>query len=102
MIKLNLYNVTDTATGVKVKVNYHESERQGTKCVKVYSKEYGNSLGRIFSSVVNNTETMTDYFETDQVILKPGDEHYDAALKNARRLAQKRRERWEAKFGKAA
>lgn len=103
MIKFNLYNIANTETGEKVKVHYYENTRHdGTPSVTIYAKGYSRNLSRILPGVINNTDTMTDYFETDKVTFTPGDKYYEAACQQARRLEEKRNAKWEAKYGKAA
>lgn len=93
MIKLNLYNVTDTATGEKVKVHYSAGERtDGRIAVTIYEKNHGRKLGRIFKGeAVNNSDSMTDYFETSRVVLFEDHPLYPAALEAAKRWERK----WE-------
>lgn len=84
-IKLNKFNVTNGTE--KARVWYHASERQGAKAVVIYAKDYGHALGRVFSEAGadyrNDTDTMTDYFDKGQVVLKEGHPLYAKALERA-------------------
>ena len=82
-VKLMKYYVTDGETKARVwynKGNYVD----GGPGVTIYAKDYGDKLTAYFPGKVrNDTETMTDYFETDRVRLRPGDDYYEAALARA-------------------
>jgi hypothetical protein len=83
MIKFNKFNVTNGTD--KARVFYSQYTRaDGQKCVVIYSKDYDRALGRIFSDeYVNNTDSMTDYFERGQVVLLAGHPLYAAAAARA-------------------
>lgn len=89
MIKFNLYNVTNTETGEKARVHYSVGNRtDGREAVTLYAKDYDRVLSNIFTNAVNNSDSMTDYFETDRVVIFKGDEHYEQALATANRRAK--------------
>ena len=69
MIKFNKHHITNGA--VKSRVHYSLDNRvDGRKCVTIYAKDYDGSLGRILSDdYVNNSDSMTDYFEKGRVVL---------------------------------
>ena len=91
MIKFNLYNITDTETKEKVKVNYDlDNHIDGIKRVTIRAKDYGDVLSRFFEGVANDTDSMTDYFCKDSVQFFEGDAHYAAARATAERLKAKR------------
>lgn len=91
MIKFNKHNVTDTATKIKCRVWYSlDNHVRGKPCVTVYAKDYGRELGKILNGVKNDSDSMTDYFETDRVRFFEGDEHYAAARLGAERFATRR------------
>ena len=55
---------------------YRYDERTGE--VTIYAKSYGRSeIPREMGPVQNDTDTMTDYFDTDSLDLHPGDAWYD-------------------------
>jgi hypothetical protein len=83
MIKFNKFNVTNGID--KARVFYSKYTRaDGQECVVLYSKDYDRALGRIFSDeYVNNTDSMTDYFERGQVVLLSGHPLYAAAAARA-------------------
>lgn len=82
-IKLMKHYVTDGETKARVwynKGNYVD----GFPGVTIYAKDYGNKLSAYFpGKVKNESEIMTDYFDTDSVRLGPGDENYEVALARA-------------------
>ena len=68
MIKFNKYNVTNDK--FKARVHYSLDNRvDERKCVTIYAKDYNGGLRSIFETVENNSDSMTDYFETDKVVL---------------------------------
>jgi hypothetical protein len=62
-IKFKKYYVTNGET--KYRVSYMIGNRiDGRECVNIYAKDLDRSLGKIFKDIyVNETETMTDYFD---------------------------------------
>jgi hypothetical protein len=78
MIKFNKYNVTNGTE--KARVHYMINNRiDGRECVTIYAKGYDDSLSFI-DGVINNTDTMTDYFEKDRVYIFKGNPLYESAL----------------------
>jgi len=69
MIKFNKFNVTNGT--VKARVWYSFDNRiDQRKCVTIYAKDYTRELGKIFASeYTNNSDSMSDYFETGKVVL---------------------------------
>lgn len=65
------------------------STRQPGPCVTIYAKGYGAELPRDLFTVKNETDSMTDYFDTDSATLTPAHPLYKyaraAALKSAMR-----------------
>ncbi len=65
------------------------STRQPGPCVTIYAKGYGAELPRDLFTVQNETDSMTDYFDTDSATLTPSHPLYKyaraAALKSAMR-----------------
>jgi len=96
-IKLMKHYVSDGET--KARVWYSMGNYvDGLPGVTIYAKDYGNKLGTYFSGKVrNDSEMMTDYFETDSVRLRPGDEHYEAALARAEAKEKENAQRRETK-----
>ena len=83
MIKFNKYNVTNGTD--KAKISYSLDNRtDGRNCVTLYAKDYDRSLGRIFSDeYINNSDSMTDYFEHGRVVLFQDHPLYAAARAQA-------------------
>ena len=78
MIKFNKFNVTDTETKAKARVHYSVDNRiDGRECVTIYAKDYMNDLGEIFNGeVIDNSDSMTDYFEKGKVVIFPDHPEY--------------------------
>lgn len=89
-IKFNLYAVTNGTH--KCRVWYSVNGRiDGRACVTVYAKDYDGNLSPIFGELVkNDSDSQTDYFEKDRVVLFSDHPLYLAALAAANRLAVKR------------
>lgn len=89
-VKFNLYNVTNGA--FKARVWYSLDNHVDRKpCVTIYAKDYTNDLHKIIADgYVNNTDSMTDYFEQGRVHLREGHPLYKAARAAAERAAAKR------------
>lgn len=103
MIKFNLYNIVNTETGDKVKVFYNNGvDIHGNDRVAIYAKDYGSQLSKIFNDVRNETDSMTDYFETDTVAFYEGDAFFQEAKAAAERYQSKQQARWAKKYGEAA
>lgn len=85
MIKFNKYNVTDTDTKAKARVWYSLDNRvDGRKCVTIYAKDYVNDLKDIFpDQVIDNSDSMTDYFEKGKVVLFEDHPLYETARAKA-------------------
>jgi hypothetical protein len=85
-VKMMKHYVQNTDTGAKARVHYSKGQvcakgSAARDCVRIYGKTILEKLTPIFESMVkNNTDTMTDYFETDSVTLFPGDVGYNKAL----------------------
>ena len=68
-LKFNRYHITDGKTKVRVSYNL-DSRIDSKKCVTIYAKDYGNQLSRFFPEIYqNDSDSMTDYFETGRVNL---------------------------------
>ena len=85
MIKFNKHNVRNTETNAKARVHYSvTTDIKNRKAVFIYAKDYGHALRNVMPEAYeNNTDTMTDYFETGTVRLYEGDNLYEAALARA-------------------
>ena len=87
-----------TNGAVKARVWYSLDNRvDGRKCVTLYAKDYSRELGQIFADeYINETDTMTDYFERGRVVLFEGHPLYFAA----RERAEANDAAWQAKWAK--
>ncbi len=79
MIKFKKFFVSNGVE--KARVHYSVDNRiDGRKCVTIYAKDYDGALGRVIADgYVNETDTMTDYFEKGRVVLFEGNPLYQAA-----------------------
>lgn len=86
MIKFNKHNVTETETKAKARVWYSLDNRvDGRACVTIYHKDYSDALYDVMGGegYVNDTDSMTDYFEKGRVTLFADHPLYTAARKRA-------------------
>lgn len=63
-------------------------------CVTIYEKDYSRELHKIFADAINDTDSMTDYFEESKVRIFPSNPLFAEACARA--------EEWAAKYRKAA
>lgn len=98
MIKFNLYNVVNKETGDKAKVSYHIGNRiDGRECVTLYEKEYSRNLSKVFAGqAINNSDSMTDYFESTKMVFFTDHPLYEQALAAAKRWEEKWEQRRKA------
>lgn len=66
--------------------------RHSDRCITIYARCY-ERLPAELGAIQNDTDTQTDYFDSDKVYLEPGDKYYTEALAayNKRRLADSKR-----------
>ena len=97
MIKFNQHNVTDTTTKTKARVTYSLDNRGNDRpCVTLYAKDYANALGKIIQDAYrNDTDSMTDYFETGRVVLFADHPLYAAAREAANHAKAAQAERYD-------
>ena len=78
-VKFNVYNVTNGA--YKARVSYSLDNHVDRKpCVCIFAKDYTSDLFKIIpQGYINNTDSMTDYFERGRVLLREGHPLYAAA-----------------------
>lgn len=82
-IKFNKYHVTDGTD--KARCHYSLDNRtDGRKCVTIYARDYGHTLGNLVpASYINDTDSITDYFDKGRVVLFEDNPLYAAARKRA-------------------
>lgn len=70
-IRFLKHKVVNDTKKTSVRVHYSLDNRfDGRKVVTVYAKEYGRQLSAVFDAgVKNDSDTMTDYFQTDRIHL---------------------------------
>ena len=66
---------------VKARVSYNLDNRiDGRKCVTIYAKDYGHTLGYLFQDdYKNDTDMQSDYFDKGRVTLFEDHPHYREA-----------------------
>lgn len=85
-IRFLKHKVVNDDTKQSARVYYSLDNRtDGRKCVTIYAKDYGQQLSKVFASneVENRTDTMTDYFDKDKVVLFEDHILYKDARKRA-------------------
>lgn len=98
MIKFNKFNVIDTVTKVKARVMYSLDNRvDERKCVTLYAKDYDNTLNVLFKChFIDETDSMTDYFEKGHVELFEDHPAYKAARERAESVEAENKARYAA------
>ena len=89
IVRFNKHNVVNTETKNKARVFYSLDNRvDGRKCVTLYAKDVLEKLGKVFENtqtkVKNDSDSMTDYFESDKVVLFEDSPFYESARKRAK------------------
>lgn len=91
MIRFNLYNITDTATGVKARVNYNYGpDTNGVDRVWIYEKDCERNLLQIFKNARNDSDMMTDYIEASKVSFYRDSPYFPKILSIVKKLQAKR------------
>jgi hypothetical protein len=89
-IKFLAFCVKNTTNGKTARVHYSldnttEFYKNGRKCVTVYHRDYGHTLGAVFEGTSaeykNDTDAMTDYFDKGLVRIYEGTELFAEARK---------------------
>lgn len=85
MLKFNKHNVRTVGTKQVSRVFYTLDGRVDNKpCVTIYAKDYDHNLAKQFPEFyLNETDSMTDYFEKGRVTLFEDSKHYEAARTRA-------------------
>jgi hypothetical protein len=80
-IKFNKYNVSTVSNKVRVYYSRNVWAKSApdmpVATININAKDYGEQLSKIFSKVRNDTDLMTDYFETDTITYYEGSAMYD-------------------------
>lgn len=99
MVKFNKFHVTNGT--IKAKIWYSLDNRaDGQKCVTLYAREYSNALYQIIpQGYVNNSHSMTDYFEKGRVTLFADHPLYAAARARAEQVEAERQAKYQARMG---
>jgi hypothetical protein len=85
MVKFNKFHVTDGTTKCRIWYSL-DNRNDGRKCVTMYQKDYGYSLGRIKGLdglYKNESDSQFDYFEKGQIVLFEDHPLYQQARKTA-------------------
>jgi len=82
-VKFQKHYIQNTETKKKCRVWYSLNNRvDGQKCVIIYAKGYCDYMEGIID-FKNDTETMTDYFEKDRVVIFEDHPLYESAREGA-------------------
>lgn len=76
------FKVTDGKNSARVSYSFDPNPNNKSP-IRIYAKDYGNQLSKIFKDVRNDTDIMTDYFDKDKLILNDGDKYYKEAREAA-------------------
>ena len=77
-------NVKVTLNGIKVDGEYMSCYFSlGDGCVHVYARKYSSRLPAELGMVKNDTDSQTDYFETDRVKVTPLSKFYAVCYRSA-------------------
>ncbi len=83
-ISYNGLRIDGTKKLLKAHITYDFNTRLRKKVITIYMKEdniqFKKTLRKIFT-VINDTDSQIDYFETDKIILEKGDKYYKDSLK---------------------
>lgn len=103
-VKFNLHNAVNTETGAKARIRYSLDNRTDQrKCVTIYGKDILEELFPVFGDdVKNDSDSMTDYFESDRVNLFEGHPLYEAARAAAVRKQAADTDRYNRKHQSAS
>ena len=102
MIKFNLHNVVNTETGAKARIRYSiDNHVSGKPCVAVYGKDVLEKLFPVFGAEVqNDSDSMTDYFESDRIRFFEDHPLYAAARAAGMKKKAADEDRWNRKNAK--
>lgn len=79
--------------------NYTEASGIPKETITVYAKDY-TSIPRVDGlQVENDTDIMTDYFETDRIRIAPDNKFYNDALEAVRKQEEHYKKRFAKRYG---
>ena len=68
--------------------------------LSIYAKDYIRFPRIDGLNIINETDIMTDYFETDRIYVEPDNPHYDEVMAAFEKQEEHFRKRFEKKYGK--
>ena len=77
-IRFLMHSVTNGVDKVKVRYSASHDDDMNLSYIIVYASSYAGELSKIFPSVINNSDIMTDYFEKDRVKIFPDSPYWTA------------------------
>jgi len=84
MVRMMKHYVQDPSTGRKCRVYYSYSSATentfGKEMITIRSKSLLDDLSKVFPNAINNSDSMTDYFEKDRVRIFPEDKLWNTAI----------------------
>lgn len=103
-VKFNLHNVVNTETKASARVRYSLDNRTDQrKCVTIYGKDVLEELNPVFGEIVmNDSDSMTDYYQSDRVNLFEDHPLYVEARAAAERKRAADEDRYNRKNQNAA
>lgn len=77
MISFHKYYVTDGKTKARVHYSDNVAAASMKRCITLYEKDYENNLPKVLEDVRNDTDIMTDYFESNRYTVVEGTPEYE-------------------------
>lgn len=82
------------------KGNYYESSGIPKDTITVYAKDYSALPQLEGVQIENDSDAMTDYFETDRMRIYPDSKYYNDALIAYNKMVEHNEKRFAKKYGK--
>lgn len=85
-ITFHKHYVTNGTDKARVRYSYYgiTSPYEPKKSITMYEKDYERNLGKVFTNVENDSDSMTDYFEENRVRVYEGEPQFDELLNKLR------------------
>lgn len=101
-VRFLMYKVVKGEKSCKVWYSYSNYEHKGVQkeYIKIYEEGYSNNLNEIFPNVVNNSDSMTDYFEKSRVTIEKDSPYWEKAFEMVEKHNEKNRKRHEKRMAK--
>jgi hypothetical protein len=83
-VAFHKYYVTNGEVKAKVRYSPNISAFNGKNIISIYAKDYERNLSKILPNVRNDSDIMTDYFETDSCTIYEDTPEYTELLPKLR------------------